>query len=195
MRKCVKILELLIVFIAACSIIWFVSGIPGNVVSDSEIESDDFYILDGPETENTIEVSEPVEHTLQNMSVTSYTRFAEEFNGEEYNIPLSSQLGLSTHPVMVFQPDELPLEVLENRNGAVVIEMLISRIDSVETGDGTVLNTDSEFNYISFREYLKTNEAKDGDIMLTYCVYDPSNNYEDDIVIRFDCPIGGERSD
>ena len=192
MRKCVKILELLIVFIAACSIIWFVSGIPGNVVSDSEIESDDFYILDGPETENTIEVSEPVEPTPQNMSVTSYTRFAEEFNGEEYNIPLSSQLGLSTHLVMVFQPDELPLEVLENRNGAVVIEMLISRIDSVETGDGTVLNTDSEFNYISFREYLKTNEAKDGDIMLTYCVYDPSNNYEDDIVIRFDCPIGGE---
>ena len=192
MRKCVKILELLIVFIAACSIIWFVSGIPGNVVSDSEIESDDFYILDGPEAENTIEVSEPVEPAPQNMSVTSYTRFAEEFNGEEYNIPLSSQLGLSTHPVMVFQPDELSLEVLENRNGAVVIEMLISRIDSVETGDGTVLNTDSEFNYISFREYLKTNEAKDGDIMLTYCVYDPSNNYEDDIVIRFDCPIGGE---
>ena len=192
MRKCVKILELLIVFIAACSIIWFVSGIPGNVVSDSEIESDDFYILDGPEAENTIEVSEPVEPAPQNMSVTSYTRFAEELNGEEYNIPLSSQLGLSTHPVMVFQPDELSLEVLENRNGAVVIEMLISRIDSVETGDGTVLNTDSEFNYISFREYLKTNEAKDGDIMLTYCVYDPSNNYEDDIVIRFDCPIGGE---
>lgn len=192
MRKCVKILELLIVFIAACSIIWFVSGIPGNVVSDSEIESDDFYILDGPETESTIDVSEPVEPTPQNMSVTSYARFTEEFNGEEYNIPLSSQLGLSTHPVMVFQPDELPLEVLENRNGAVVIEMLISRIDSVETGDGTVLNTDSEFNYISFREYLKTNEAKDGDIMLTYCVYDPSNNYEDDIVIRFDCPIGGE---
>ena len=207
-----KILGLSIMFITACFLVWVISGVPSNAIDDVGIDDDGFYILDGAELEEEIEVPTPEEEKetveiakekvtelfesipeTNNDVSSSCDVFHEVFNGEEYNIPTSSQLGLSTHPVMVFSPDELTLEILENRNGAVVIEMLISRIDSVETGDGTVLNTsDPVFNYISFREYLKTHDANDGDIMLTYCVYNPDSNGEDDIIIRFDCPIGGE---
>lgn len=51
-------------------------------------------------------------------------------------------------------------------------------------GDGRVLNyTDPDYYYIN---YSRVENISVGDVILTYCVYNPNTNYEDDILERFD---------
>ena len=51
-----------------------------------------------------------------------------------------------------------------------------------EKGDGVVLNTAyTEFNYIHYGEDVPMNT-----IIVTFSLYNPYNNYEDDIIERFD---------
>lgn len=51
-----------------------------------------------------------------------------------------------------------------------------------EYGNGMLYGYSDEYNYIS---YART-EAKPGDTVYTFCVYNPENNYCDDIIYRFD---------
>ena len=214
MRMTTNMFKLIVLTMVCCTVIWVLSGFCPNVADDIGIDEDGFYILDGPEleamseepkTEESSVVScppSPQEEVAENKEVEVVTHSLilptcesphEVFNGEEYNIPISSQMGLESHPVMVFEPDELTGEILENRNGAVIIEMLIGRIDNVENGDGTVLNTEDDYyTYINYSSYIEKHpEAKVGDYVLTYSLYDPYNNCVDDILMRFDYPIEG----
>lgn len=51
-------------------------------------------------------------------------------------------------------------------------------------GDGRILNTeDTQYNYIS---YSGVDDTRDGTIILTYLLYNPGTDYEDDIMERFD---------
>ena len=48
-------------------------------------------------------------------------------------------------------------------------------------GDGKILNAcDPHYNYIRYHGFHK------GDIIRTYCIFNPYNNWEDDIIDRFD---------
>lgn len=212
MRMKNNVFKLIVLTVACCMLIWVLSGFCPNVADDIGIDDDGFYILDGPEleamaeevdensvvscppsTEDEVDEPEESEAYTHDLILPTCEPSHEVFNGEEYNIPISSQMGLESHPVMVFEPDELTAEILENRNGAIIIEMLIGRIDNVKNGDGTVLNTaDDYYNYISYRSYIEEHpEAQNGDYVLTYCIYDPYGNYVDDILMRFDYPIEG----
>ena len=57
---------------------------------------------------------------------------------------------------------------------------------TTEAGDGRILNcADSEFAYISYRNYAD-DEISVGTVMLSFMIYDPENNYTDDIIERYD---------
>ena len=82
--------------------------------------------------------------------------------------------------------EELHPGILENRNGRMIIERMIGIVVS-PYGDGKVLNPyDPEFNYI----YYDIGEYEVGDIVITYLVYNPENNYDDDIIQRSDWVVG-----
>lgn len=85
----------------------------------------------------------------------------------------------------IYEPDELTYEDITTRkeNGTVLIERLVGTSQS--NGDGTILNTsDKQYNYIS---YKGTNvNYDDGKLFVTYCVYNPDTNYDDDIINRYD---------
>ncbi len=85
--------------------------------------------------------------------------------------------------VKVYDTDELTNEMLENRDGEIIVEKTIGIVLNDE-GDGEILNTsDDYYNYIN---YSRVENAKEGDIILTYCIYNPDTNYIDDILLRFD---------
>lgn len=85
--------------------------------------------------------------------------------------------------VSVYDSSELTGEILVARDG-MVIERVIGVVEN-GNGDGRVLNCeDSEFNYISYRECNIRYSV--GDIILTYLIYDPLGNGEDDIIDRYD---------
>ena len=84
--------------------------------------------------------------------------------------------------VQIYDVDDLDYETLTNRNGNIIIEKIIGVVLD-EAGNGEILNTETEYNYISYRS---VEDAQVGDIILTYCIFNPDTNYEDDIIDRMD---------
>lgn len=81
-------------------------------------------------------------------------------------------------PDVVFvKTDKLTYESLTNRKGrALIIEVMTGKqIDF--SGNGRLFTVGSYIRYHKFRK---------GDVIRTYCVYDPSTNYFDDVAERFD---------
>lgn len=96
---------------------------------------------------------------------------------------LISVLLITSTEMQIVDSSELSGDMLRNRNGNIIIEKSIGIVTSAE-GDGEVLNCrNSEYNYISYKSVSKANV---GDKILTYLVYNPENNYVDDILYRFD---------
>lgn len=94
-----------------------------------------------------------------------------------------NQLSDDLNIIQVYEVDDLDCETLENRNGNIIIEKIIGQVLNAE-GDGIILNTEDDYyNYISYRG---VKGAEVGDIVLTYCIYNPDTTYTDDIIERFD---------
>ena len=75
-------------------------------------------------------------------------------------------------------------DIIENRNGNLIIEKVIGIVTNAETGDGHQLgNADY---YIS---YSSVDNIRNGNIICTYFIYNPDTNYADDILMRFDYVI------
>ena len=82
----------------------------------------------------------------------------------------------------VIDCSDLTLEELHNRNGKLIIERVVGEVVN-EEGDGKVVNDpDEEYFYIHY-DMEKFNV---GDLVVSYFIYNPDNNFEDDILMRFD---------
>lgn len=87
------------------------------------------------------------------------------------------------YPIRIYDSDDLTMEMLQNRKGTIIIEKCIGVVNDKE-GNGKLLNcSNPEYFYISYKSVPK---ATTGDVILTYFVYNPDNNIEDDIMERFD---------
>lgn len=85
--------------------------------------------------------------------------------------------------IQFYDSADLTLEDLQNRNGTIIIEKCIGVVETPEK-DGRVINyVDPDHYYISYRGVEDCNV---GDVILTYFIYNPDTNYEDDILYRFD---------
>ena len=94
----------------------------------------------------------------------------------------------------LYDASELFAEVLETRNGLVIVERCIGFVTNKETGDGRVLNAlDENYNYISYRSV--TEDYCDGTVFVSYMIYNPENNYVDDIIERYDFVLSREWED
>lgn len=86
--------------------------------------------------------------------------------------------------IEVYEPDDLTEEALVNRNGKLIVVKYIG-ICLNEEGDGQILNTaNDDFNYIKYHDGINP-----GDVVLSYCIYDPDTDSEDGIISRFDYVI------
>lgn len=94
--------------------------------------------------------------------------------------------------VKVYDASEITPDILENREGKTVVERCYGVVLDMETGDGRIINAaDGAGNYISYRSVYQTHD--ENSIMLTYLVYNPENNYCDDIIIRYDFVLEKEQ--
>ena len=77
--------------------------------------------------------------------------------------------------------------MLANRTKSekIIIERVIAIITNRNReGDAKVLNTNGDYNYISY--YGTDLDYTTGTIMITYLMYNPETDYEDDIIERYD---------
>ena len=63
------------------------------------------------------------------------------------------------------------------------IERIIGKVTDNEK-NGTVLNPPVDGGY--YISYASVKGARKGDLIITYCVYNPYSNYDDDIIERWD---------
>lgn len=82
---------------------------------------------------------------------------------------------------------DLTIEELQSRNGKLIIEVVIGQVDNFVTGAGHQL--DNPDYYIS---YKGVDGISNGNIICTYFIYNPENNYEDDIMYRYDYIIDAQ---
>lgn len=77
--------------------------------------------------------------------------------------------------------------MLANRTKSekIIIERVIAIItNGNREGDAKVLNTNGDYNYISY--YGTDLDYTTGTVMITYLMYNPETDYEDDIIERYD---------
>ena len=86
---------------------------------------------------------------------------------------------INTPSVQIYNADELTAEVLENRNGNIIIERVLGVVTDAENGHGCELNG----SYIS---YKSVDGISNGDMVCTYLIYNPNTNCIDDIAARYD---------
>ena len=82
--------------------------------------------------------------------------------------------------------DEITEEMLLSRDDSNVIIEHIHGICMDEEGNGRVLNTDSEYDYIAYNGFSCTASVEIGDIVDTYLIYDPACQAPDCIIERRD---------
>lgn len=87
--------------------------------------------------------------------------------------------------VQIIDSNDLTLEMLTSRKEHNI--MYIERIIGIVTdnnGNGEVLNPPKDGGY--YISYASVEDARKGDLIITYCVYNPYSNYEDDVIERWD---------
>lgn len=89
----------------------------------------------------------------------------------------------NTKPIVKFiHIDKLTYEMVTKRRSKILyIEWEVGKQIN-KKGDGKLFVKDPRYNYISY----KRQGFKKGDIIRTFCVYSPYNNWCDDIVERYD---------
>ena len=132
------------------------------------------------------------EEHIQVMQATVRDRLTEHQKMQiAYDLPdnvIESAESYTTATIEIWKTDDLTLDAIVTRQGrdALVIERLVGVVLN-DAGDGRVLNTtDDYYNYIS---YSSVPGARTGDIVVTYCFYNPENDVEDDIIERYDTII------
>ena len=91
----------------------------------------------------------------------------------------------------IYDTDDLTPQVMANRNGKIIVEKIVGKVTNDKL-DGEILNCNAEEggytnkdggNYIS---YQRVEGAKKGDKILTYYIYSPFTNEQDDVLTRLD---------
>lgn len=93
--------------------------------------------------------------------------------------------------IEIYDTSELTPQIMANRKGKIIVEKIIGKVTSHKL-DGKILNCDTDNggytnkdggNYIS---YERVDGAKEGDKILTYYIYNPFSNEQDDVLTRMD---------
>lgn len=87
--------------------------------------------------------------------------------------------------VKVIDCNDLTEEMLTTRteHRIMYIERIIGKVTD-NAKNGTVLNPPVDGGY--YISYASVEDAEIGDTIITYCVYNPFSNYDDDVIERWD---------
>ncbi len=87
--------------------------------------------------------------------------------------------------VKIIDCNDLTEEMLTTRkdHNVMYIERIIGKVTDNEK-NGTVLNPPVDGGY--YISYASVKGARKGDLIITYCVYNPYSNWDDDVIERWD---------
>lgn len=93
--------------------------------------------------------------------------------------------------IEIYDTSELTPAIMANREGKIIVEKIIGKVTNHKL-DGEILNCNADDggytnkdggNYIN---YERVEGAQEGDKILTYYIYSPFSNDQDDVLTRLD---------
>ena len=140
--------------------------------------------------------NQPINAQKQMAAKSIDEKFTYTINGEQQKI--TSYYPIEDNYVMnmvevgysnfhIYDSRNVTGEMLTNRTESdkIIVERVIAIITNKEReGDAKVLNTNGDYTYISY--YGTDLDYTTGTIMITYLMYNPETDYEDDIIERYD---------
>lgn len=85
--------------------------------------------------------------------------------------------------IEIYDNSQMTEQILTNRNGKIIVEKIVGEVTNYKL-DGKILNCKADNgNYIN---YERVDGAKEGDKILTYYIYNPFTNEQDDVLTRMD---------
>lgn len=124
-------------------------------------------------------------HTQQNIIKTSNGEF------DTPQVQFYDDVIANANTIEIYNTNELTHKIMANRNGKIIVEKIIGEVTDSNL-NGKILNCDIDKggytnkdggNYIN---YERVEHAKKGDKILTYFIYNPFTNEQDDVLTRMD---------
>ena len=118
-------------------------------------------------------------HNEAVITIEDYTKFDKIVTSqvsEKYN-----------RDIVMYDSSELSIDIIESRNGKVIVERCVCYVDTYINGDGsgTILNAfDEDYSYMHYSGLSE--EINIGTIVVSYFVYNPDTNYVDDTTDIYD---------
>ena len=89
----------------------------------------------------------------------------------------------NVNEIELYNSSELTEDILTNRNGKIIVEKVVGEVTNYQL-DGTILNANADNG--TYITYKRVDGAKQGDMILTYFIYNPFTNEPDDVLTRMD---------
>lgn len=86
----------------------------------------------------------------------------------------------------IYDTSKINEEILTNRNGKIIVEKIVGEVTNYKL-DGKILNCNAKNQ--GYINYERVDGAKEGDRILTYYIYNPFTNEQDDVLTRLDFVI------
>lgn len=126
-----------------------------------------------------------------NVSITETSVHDGKYLDSVSQVEFYDSMIQDVNAIEIYDTSELTPQVMSNRNGKIIVEKIIGEVTNHNL-DGKILNCDTDNggytnkdggNYIS---YERVDGAKAGDKILTYYIYNPFTNEQDDVLTRMD---------
>lgn len=130
-------------------------------------------------------------NNLSNPQIDKVISLRNKTDGYSSQVEFYDSIIQNVNTIEIYDTAELTPQIMANRNGKIIIEKIIGKVINHKL-DGEILNCNAEQggytnkdggNYIN---YEQVDEAKKGDVILTYYIYNPFTNAQDDVCIRLD---------
>lgn len=126
-------------------------------------------------------------------AITEITEQTENSEPSDFEQFMQDYSTVNTNELLIIDESQLTEDMLLNRNGKLIISKCVGKVVS-EDKDGCIINkaADKNYDYIS---YKCVEDCKIDDIIVTYLIYNPDNNYTDDIISRFDYIVSTNKTE
>ena len=128
-------------------------------------------------------------HATNNTQETFINQSDGKFNTSQ--VEFYDNMIANVNTIEIYDTSELSHDIMNNRNGKIIVEKIIGEVTNNQL-DGKILNaSNKQENYLNkgdslYINYERVDGAKKGDKIVTYFIYNPFTNVQDDVLTRMD---------
>lgn len=126
-----------------------------------------------------------------NISITETKVHGGKFDIQTSQIDFYDSMIKDINTLEIYDTSDLTPQIMANRNGKIIVEKIVGQVTNCKL-DGKILNCDTENGGYTNKDggdyicYQRVDGAKQGDKILTYFIYSPFSNEQDDVLTRLD---------